>query len=576
MFFMPAKARFGKLAVAAALLAAIAAASGAGAAPRDAAGPGGIESPGTSRVDPTVRKVQELLRGRGAYDGPADGVNGAATRAAIRAFQRGAGLPETGTADERLVRRLELDAGVEELMSRLDRARQDAVQAARAALLGQAATRDLMAAKNEVANPVRNPSACFAAPEPVCLLAEAVESAKAVTVADRRDWAFGEILVVQARAGLLAEARESVRHIGDPRLVMVALRDIALAEARRMRHDDAAAAAAIIPDSLRRAETFAEMASIQAPRAPAVAIASARRAVAEAAAVSDAVQAAAVTVKAARAVATAGDPEAARGILDKARKRTETEAAAKASLATVAAAYADIGQPEEAMSLAARLESGDEKTSVLMAAAAAMAQAGRDGATRTALSIKAARYRAASLARVAELKARRGDAGGARDALAAAAKAQQEIDLVFARDVARAAIARASAVLDGPPDWAQAEGIGEARLRAETLWVVARERAGRGEAGVAAEGRERARRAMAAIPVPLSRLWLLCDVVETEAREGSLDLAGALWREGLTEARGIGNVWVRSRGLARLAQSLVMLSEAEAIPTGRPALSGPR
>jgi len=81
---------------------------------------------------------------------------------------------------------------------------------------------------------------------------------------------------------------------------------------------------------------------------------------------------------------------------------------------------------------------------------------------------------------------------------------------------------------------------------------------------------------MAAIPVPLSRLWLLCDVVETEAREGSLDLAGVLWREGLMEARGIGNVWVRSRGLARLAQSLVMLSEAEAIPTGRPALSGPR
>jgi peptidoglycan hydrolase-like protein with peptidoglycan-binding domain len=50
-----------------------------------------------------VRSVQAELARRGYYAGAVDGKLGPATRAAVRAFQQDAGLPPTGTIDERLL-----------------------------------------------------------------------------------------------------------------------------------------------------------------------------------------------------------------------------------------------------------------------------------------------------------------------------------------------------------------------------------------------------------------------------------------------------------------------------------------
>lgn len=54
-----------------------------------------------------IRHVQEVLREKGLYSGPVDGSSGPMTRRAIRAFQRQAGLPESGTLDEMTLRPLD-------------------------------------------------------------------------------------------------------------------------------------------------------------------------------------------------------------------------------------------------------------------------------------------------------------------------------------------------------------------------------------------------------------------------------------------------------------------------------------
>lgn len=50
-----------------------------------------------------IRAAQKELRGHGYLAGPVDGVYGPQTRAAVRAYQRDAGLTVTGVADQALV-----------------------------------------------------------------------------------------------------------------------------------------------------------------------------------------------------------------------------------------------------------------------------------------------------------------------------------------------------------------------------------------------------------------------------------------------------------------------------------------
>lgn len=54
-------------------------------------------------ISTLVLDVQISLRRIGLYEGPLDGLNGPATERAIRAFERKAGRPETGKADEALL-----------------------------------------------------------------------------------------------------------------------------------------------------------------------------------------------------------------------------------------------------------------------------------------------------------------------------------------------------------------------------------------------------------------------------------------------------------------------------------------
>ena len=62
----------------------------------------------TSKLGDVTSAVQSALTKRGYYGGPIDGIIGAGSRRAIRAFQTDQGLPVTGLIDRKLISALQL------------------------------------------------------------------------------------------------------------------------------------------------------------------------------------------------------------------------------------------------------------------------------------------------------------------------------------------------------------------------------------------------------------------------------------------------------------------------------------
>mgnify|MGYP001609964983 CR=1 FL=1 len=184
--------------------------------------PSGIASPSD-----VIRNIQQALTKMGYYSGAVDGRMGDALREAIEAYQRAVGRTVDGKATRELAEHMETQDKVGAMLKRLETAREEKIAAAREALLQKEQTRHLLQGDiKEVADPTRDVSACFAKPTQSCLLDEAVESAKGIFKPELRDWAYGEILVSQAKAGMIDAAISTVRRIGDARLIIVALRDI--------------------------------------------------------------------------------------------------------------------------------------------------------------------------------------------------------------------------------------------------------------------------------------------------------------------------------------------------------------
>ena len=219
-------------------------------------------------ASPNVLRAQKALSKLGLYLGPEDGHLNQATRATIRIYQRATGIDITGRITLDMIGKLEYAVSVRKLMRQLEKARSKSITDARSKLLSHPVTRDLIKSgkSDDVADPTRDATQCFDQPTTMCLLSEALESAKAIGKAELRDWALGEILIAEARAGLGERAMETASRINDPRLVMVALRDIAEAQAAGGNPEEALAAADIIPDPDKQADAFTAIAEIQVRR----------------------------------------------------------------------------------------------------------------------------------------------------------------------------------------------------------------------------------------------------------------------------------------------------------------------
>jgi len=537
-----------------------------------ASGPAGDKEPGSPfsrwRTATSVEQIQRVLADMGLYLGPVDGHLNDETRAAIRVYQQGAGLKVDGKVTRELWDLLNNASRVRALLRRHDKARRTGRDVARRALLSHPATRDLVDVPNrERADPTRNIDACFNEPTVRCLLAEASESAKAVFRPELRDWALGEILVAEARAGLTENAMQTVRRIRDPRLIMVALRDIAEAEAASGRAEEARAAAEIIPDHDKQADALAAIAGIQVQRKEhAHARDTVQRLLDLIEDLEPAVRRVALRSRAAVILAQSGDEAGARRNMDAAEAEARGDISAQAqatALRHVASALADMSRPADAISVVADISSDSERTSALVSTAEAQVRAGDAAAAlATADGIETVRFKAAVLGRIAQSQAQAGDNAGAEATIKLALAAIDNISSAFARSyaISRVALAMASTG-GGTPAFDKAtetsKRIEDGRLRAQTLWSITAERRRVGDTDGAAATEAEAEDATDLIVSRLSQVWMFSDIALVHARHARPDDADDALRRALDVARSLENAWSRSRALARLAVVLM-------------------
>jgi tetratricopeptide (TPR) repeat protein len=269
---------------------------------------------------------------------------------------------------------------------------------------------------------------CFADPTSKCLFDEASQSATAIFKSELRDWALSEILVAEAKSGMVSKAMETVRLIEDPRLVIVALRDIATAQASAGRSVDTLAAADIIPDVAKRLEALTAIATIQAKKGNLKGPQKTARLLLEGLAkIEDGLKRISLATGAISILTKAGESEAAEKELFKIRimvNAEEDSAHSSAALRHLASALVELGRPEQALALLSELPDASENTPVLISAAAAQAEAGHaKQAISTAHTIEAVRYRAVILSRIALAQTKAGDRTGGRQTVETALQA---------------------------------------------------------------------------------------------------------------------------------------------------------
>ena len=238
-----------------------------------------------------------------------------------------------------------------------------------------------------------------------------------------------------------------------------------------------------------------------------------------------------------------------------------------AALRHVANAYAETGNPEQALSLLKDLPDLSEHIPVLVSAATAQARAGdAQLAISTAQGIDAVRYRAVVLSRIATAQAKAGNTDGGRQTLEKALQAASAIKRPFARAYAYERVARALMEIDqiaGSANFTQAIDIagliGDDKLRAHTLWVLATAQNVAGDGAGSTLTEEMAETATAKIKSPFTRVWMFCEIALEHFAVGRKDKAWATFRRALTIAKGTESAWGRSRALSRLASTLIEL-----------------
>jgi len=533
-----------------------------------AARPAVDETPGFEVDSEVITKVQKSLAGFGLYDGPVDGRWNRDLERAVRQFQGWVGLPVDGRIGAELIEKIKNRTQINGLLRRLDDTRHSDRESARKALLSRVETRDLVGDGQIRAAPTRDSAPCFREPSARCLLAEAAESAKAIHRDELRDWAFGEILTAQARAGLADDAIVTVRFIRDPRLTMVALRDIARGQAVAGNADEAPEAVAIIPDLEKQVEALADIATIQAKRNidPRDTI---DRLLIVLGSIDDPLKQVAYRARAAVIAARAGDSETARTLINAAERRARRTGEG-GGLRYVAGALAEMEKPVKALEVLEDVPDQSDRVPILVKAAAAQARSGdAERALKTADGIAEERYRAIVLGRIATAQSAAGDCDAALGTVNQALAATDAIRFPYARAYAVSRLAYAAAEICPPSDGADgvprpmdvAGRIEDDRLRAEVQWEIAARRRRAGDNAGAAEIEALAEESTKAIRSDLSRVWLFGEIAEGHADVGEFMEARTAFERGLAIAAAIDNPWGRARAVARMATTLVVLTD---------------
>jgi hypothetical protein len=520
--------------------------------------------------DARLRKLQELLGDLDLYRGPTDGRPSPALAAALLSYLQSAGLPHDTPANDALLDRLEAAIRLQRLTRFLTTLGREQSAQARAALLSQPTTRDLVAPPGDTPAPGTGappPAAavftCLRAPTAACLIDAAVEASGAIDESRLRDWALSEIVKAQARADADEAARATIRRISDARQIIVSLRDVATIQAERRAIDAALATARSIPEALARIEAELAVAAVQVEASADGARASLDLADQALDQVSEPLQRVALRARIASLRWHAGDQAGAEAALAAARAETPTLTSLDgraAGLGFIATALAETGRPANAVRLITDNRIADEAPAALAAAAGATAQAHDPAeADRVAGLIAEPRYRAVALVQLAAIATRQNDPARAADRLAEANRAAAAIDDRGWRDYPLSRIAQAYLDLKRPTDGAAAaRAIGDAGMRARLLFLVAHLQAAQGGADTLDTAAE-AERVAATITAPLDECWTLTEVARGFADADDRTAAHAMLRRAAEIAAAIQDPASRARAFSRVASVMLGL-----------------
>jgi len=531
-----------------------------------------------------IRKIQQGLADQGFFLGAIDGRFGPKTASAIRAYQKSADLFIDGIPTPQLSLDLETGGKVGVLLKRLKKSRDRATKSARESLLSRPETRNLIQGTNDLAKAPRNAKLCMENPEPRCLLLEASISAGNIEKSEMRDWALGEILTSQAKAGLAVDALSTTRRIHDPRLIMVALRDIAKAQVSSGDSESALAAVDIIPDLEQQVEAYVAIAEIQANLGQIDAAAKTsshliqyvRRIKSPLTKITFRTRVAVIVYKAGFKKLALQHIQSANDLIRSIRSNKDRDE----GMRYIAGAYAETGNPKKAMDVLKHVKNGADDVPVLIAAATGLAQAGSsDEALITAESIEAVRYRALVLARIAAYQAGAGDIKSARKTLDKSLAAAKTIRFPFAKAYAfsRIALALNDVSISNGEDQKMLEEslnttalIKDERLKAHIFWTIADQRRNTTDISGSELAKQKALSATDDIKSPFSRVWMLCDIAEERAQRKEIDSAWSLFNEALLEAKSISHPWGRARALSKVASTMTILADHSGKIPARP------
>ncbi len=535
-------------------------------------------TPNTRKSGASILQVQKALSEMGFYLGDINGHLNPETEAAIRSYQQLIGQPTDGRVTPQLWELLSNATQVRTLLKRLDTARKSGKDKATAALLAHEATRDLIRdSKVERANPTRNADACFADPTVRCLLAESRETVKAVFKPELRDWALGEILVAQARAGLTDAAMETAGKIRDPRLIVVALRDIAEALASGGDTSEALEAVKIIPEPKKRAEALLKIAQIHARQKNLVGMRTAAGALLSMMpALSSEAEQIPFKMQMVSILQQAQSPIRSKRLLWETERQIrafEDKTQLSIGLRHYATTLAEMGQIELAQDFLPEITQKGDKETVFVALAKAMADANEIPQALEIVKKIAPRYRVTVLNHIA---LRQVESDKLDQSLEMARAAIEEIKRPYALSFARSRLALTLLQIatrrqntfpaEAPKEtkyFAQAEELAaqikDNRLRAYTYWSAVHQHAEAGDHEGTAKMQTLAAKTTNEIKSKLSQVWMYADLATQNARRENHDLSWDAFNKALEIGRLIDNSWGRARSLAKLAQTLIEL-----------------
>ena len=508
-----------------------------------------------------VRDIQRELRDLGLYEGPLDGKYDGRVKNAIRRFEQRYGEIGEGAPLDSALRRIVSVRDALHLRRNLDEIRDHQTEQARRALLDSPATRDLIdggqtARKGAAASPG---AACAGVVSVDCLLAEARVAAAHVDKASFQDWALREIILTEVRTGRDDAVRDRLRHLSDPRLVLVAMREVAEALAEEGRTAEALDLAETVPDAENRIRALASIAVSAAKLGETDRAHTLSERVISLLGKEDALPArVAIATTLASGLAQAGDMAGATYVIHAAREFASPATARlirHAEVGMITGALADSGEYGAAVDALTAL--ADDSASAMIASSAS--------AVARAAFAEGDRYRVTTLCNLAVVQAKAGKPKAAAETLVKATAVTARLRKGYPQAYARFSLALAWS-RTGAFDKAEAvlADLEHGALQAEGYWRVA-EIAGEAGDGKRADAFEqRALEIAGGIESRFDRAMMLGDMAVAAARARRAPAARRIFDEALSAGRGLDEGWWRARALAKLATALYAVTDAEA------------